>query len=126
MKNLVRLILVVTSLNGCSKNSDQLKDTVPPVITINTPFDGEIFTAGQPINITGSITDNNYIAEVHIHVSNLNNGNLLMDVHLYPAAATTTFSQPITAVSGIDYKIQIIAKDRAVNQTTSSVEVICN
>ena len=46
-----------------------------------------------------------------------------MDVHLYPNSNSTTFNQPITATAGINYKIQVIAKDRAVNESRSSVEV---
>lgn len=111
---------------SCSKNSDDEKDNVLPVITISTPGAGQNFTAGQPIQITGTITDNNYIAEVHIHVSNINTGALLMDVHLYPAAASANFNQSITAATGVSYKIQVIAKDKAVNEARSSVEVSCN
>jgi hypothetical protein len=49
-----------------------------------------------------------------------------MDVHLYPNNSTASFDQSITAASGINYKIQVIAKDRAVNEARSSVEVSCN
>jgi len=101
-------------------------DTTPPVITINTPLSGHVYTPGQSIAISGAITDDKYIAEVHIHVSNLNTGTLLMDVHLYPAGTSSAFNQSITAASGINYKIQVIAKDRGVNETRSSVEVSCN
>lgn len=111
---------------GCSKKSGSEKDTVLPVITISTPLNGQAFTPGQSIPISGTITDNMYIAEVHIHVSNINTGALLMDVHLYPASAGTAFNQSITAVAGINYKIQVIAKDKAVNEARSSVEVTCN
>ena len=119
------IIIAILSNLACSKGTGD-KDTVFPVITINSPADGHVYTAGQTIPIMGHITDNNYIAEVHIHVTNTNTGSLLMDVHLFPNGAAADFDQSLTAAAGINYKIQVIAKDRAVNQAISSVEVSCN
>ena len=113
-------------LFSCSKNSAAEKDTVFPVITLASPANGQNFTAGQTIQISGSITDDKFIAEVHIHVTNTNTGTLLMDVHIYPNGASTTFNQPLTATAGVNYKIQVIAKDRAVNEARTSVDVTCN
>lgn len=120
------LIVVAVVLSSCSKNKESERDKVFPAITINTPVNGQSFTAGQSIPISGSITDNEYIAEVHIHVSNNNTGALLMDVHIYPGSNSTSFNESITASAGINYKIQVIAKDRAVNESRSVVEVSCN
>jgi Bacterial Ig domain len=122
MKTILSFLIVIV-LFGCSKNSATEKDTMLPVITFTSPTNGQNFTAGQTIQITGTITDDKFIAEAHIHVTNTNTGALLMDVHIYPNGSTATFSQPLTATAGVNYKIQIIAKDRAVNESRSSVEV---
>ena len=122
MKTILSFLLIILLL-GCSKDLATKKDTVLPVIAITSPTNGQNFITGQTIQITGTITDDNFIAEVHIHVTNTNTGALLMDVHLYPNSNSTTFNQPITATAGINYKIQVIAKDRAVNESRSSVEV---
>jgi hypothetical protein len=45
---------------------------------------------------------------------------------LCPASATTALNQSLTAATGVTYKIQVIAKDMAVNEARSSVEVSCN
>lgn len=119
-------IITALFLSSCSKNNNSERDKVFPVITINTPVNGQSFTAGQSIPVSGTITDNEYIAEVHIHISNNNTGALLMDVHIYPGSNSTTFNESITASAGINYKIQVIAKDRAVNESRSVVEVSCN
>lgn len=121
-------ILLITTivLASCSKNKVSEKDKVFPVIAINTPVNGQSFTAGLSIPISGTITDNEYIAEVHIHASNNNTGALLMDVHIYPGSNSTNFNESITASIGINYKIQLIAKDRAVNESGSVVEVSRN
>jgi hypothetical protein len=126
MRFVIISILAASIISGCSKNTTAEKDTVLPVIILVTPVSGQNFTAGQTIQISGNITDNKYVAEVHIHVTNTNTGALLMDVHLYPGSNSTTFNQSITATAGVNYKIQIIAKDRAVNEASVSVDVTCN
>ena len=120
------IILLLIFVAACSKDPATANDITAPVITLNSPSANQVYTAGQPINISGSITDNNYIAEVHIHVSNTNTGALLMDVHLYPAGSTATFNQSLSAVAGVNYKIQVIAKDKAVNEGRSTVDASCN
>ncbi len=118
--------LFLLTVSGCTKNDETAADTVFPVITLNSPVNGQNFAAGQPIPISGTISDNNYIAEVHIHVSNISTGSLLMDMHLYPAASTTAFNQVITAAAGVNYKIQVIAKDKNVYESRTTVEVSGN
>ena|ERR1700730_15800413 len=114
-------------LAGCSKNVSGVTDTQLPVITIITPTDGQTFTAGSPMNITGNISDNGTIAEVHVHVTNVTTGTKYLDVHLYPGASTTSFSNhELNAVSGINYKVEVIAIDRGANEARSSVLVSCN
>jgi hypothetical protein len=118
-------LFLLTLLSACGKPAAE-KDKIFPVVSISSPANGQNFTPGQPIPITALVTDETYIAEVHIHVSNTNTGELLMDVHEYPAGKTGNISQSITAVAGVNYKIQVIAKDRAVNETNSTVLVSCN
>ncbi len=112
-------------LSSCGKPAAE-KDKIFPVVSISSPATGQLFTPGQLIPINADIIDETYIAEVHVHVSNTNNGELLMDVHEYPAGKTGTIRQTITAVAGVNYKIQVIAKDRAVNESRQTVEVACN
>lgn len=125
MNRLVFTSIILTLLSACGKSAAE-KDKVFPVVSISSPTAGQVFTPGQLIPINAAITDETYIAEVHVHVSNTNTGELLMDVHEYPAGKTGSISQTITAASGVNYKIQVIAKDRAVNESRQSVEVACN
>lgn len=125
MKTVPSALLTAFLLSACGKPAAE-KDNVFPVVSISSPTAGQVFTPGQLIPVNASITDDTYIAEVHIHISNTNTGALLMDVHEYPAGKTGTVSQSITAVAGVNYKIQVIAKDRAVNETNSTVLVSCN
>lgn len=125
VKKVLSAFVIAFLLSNCGKPAAE-KDKVFPVVSISSPVAGQIFTPGQLIPINAEITDETYIAEVHVHVSNTNNGELLMDVHEYPAGKTGTIRQTITAVAGVNYKIQVIAKDRAVNESRQTVEVACN
>ncbi len=123
MKTLILLFALFSCGVSCTKDAATANDRELPVIIFSSPTTGQVYAAGQAITISGTITDNDSIAEVHIHVTNINTGSLLMDVHLYPGASTASFNQSITAVAGINYKILVTAKDRAVNEGRNSVEV---
>ncbi len=119
------LVTLISFLfTACKKNGAE-EDRIQPVVTITSPANGTVYAAGDVILITGKIIDNDHIAEAHIHIINTNTSALLMDVHLYPATDSTNFNQFIVAGAGINYRIQVIAKDRAINEGRSSVEVSC-
>lgn len=124
MKLLIPLFILLCIGTGCSKSED--KDKNFPGILLLELMNGQVFSPGQAIRIHGNVYDDKYIAEIHIHVSNLNSGALLMDVHDFPGNTSAAFDQSITAVAGVNYRISILAKDRGANQTTMSVEVSCN
>lgn len=125
MKTVLPALFTAFLLSSCGKSAEE-KDKVFPVVNIGSPTAGQVFTPGQLIPINATITDETYIAEVHVHVSNTNTGELLMDVHEYPAGKTGSINQTLTAAAGVNYKIQVIAKDRAVNESRQTVEVACN
>ena len=125
MKTPLFSLIFMILLSACGKPAAE-KDKIFPVVSISSPTAGQVFTPGQLIPINATITDETYIAEVHVHVSNTNTGELLMDVHEYPAGKTGNINQSLTAIAGVNYKIQVIAKDRAVNESRASIEVACN
>ena len=118
-------LFLLTLFSACGKPAAE-KDKILPLVSITSPVNGQTFTPGQLIPISATILDETYIAEVHVHVSNTNTGELLMDVHEYPAGKTGNINQSLTAIAGVNYKIQVIAKDRAVNESRASIEVACN
>lgn len=107
---------------SCSKDKAD-DDTTPPTIQLSTPANNQTFPAGQPINITGTITDNDRIAEVHIHISNNATSQMLIDIHRYPLVSSYTLNESFQAQAGIPYKIQIIATDRSARQDIETVMV---
>jgi Bacterial Ig domain len=124
-KNLVVLLGFV--LLGCSKDDDHTEqDNEPPVIVINSPDNNQVFNAGAKVIITGSVTDNKQVNELHIHVSDIFTGALLIDIHRAPETSSYNLNESFQTQGGIDYKIQVIAKDNSNNENRASVEITTN
>lgn len=111
---------------SCSKNNDSPSDKQAPVVQLVSPVNNQVFNAGDIISINGTVTDNSRIAEIHVHISNNNTAQLLVDIHRYPDAATYTLNETFTAQAGIPYKIQVIATDKSANQKNETVLVTTN
>lgn len=124
MKVLMVTLLII-SLAGCSKDSNS-NDKQAPVVTISTPVSNQRFNAGQTVSITGTVTDNEKLSELHVHISNTDDGALLVDIHRYPSASTYSLSETFLAQAGINYRIQVIAKDNSANEGRASVEISTN
>jgi hypothetical protein len=120
------LLYLLFILAACSKSSGRDKDYDAPVLTLNTPVDNQTYTSGQSIMISGLATDNKYIKEIHIVITNLATGTEYLHVHIHPNSSSFNFNQSYTAEAGIDYKIEIIVDDASTNSTAKSVEVSCN
>ena len=125
MKNLLSLFGLLLFL-ACKKDAATEKDREVPVITLFSPVEGHTYTSGQNIKIAGTITDNNFIAEVHIVLTNNSTGGDILHAHMYAQGDSTSFEHDIPATAGVDYKVVITAVDRNVNQAYSRVLFSCN
>ena len=125
MKLFATIIIVSLLLSGCSKDSTE-KDNELPVVTLSSPANNQVFNAGQNVSITGNISDNKKISEVHVHISNNTTGTLLIDIHRYPETTTYTLNETFQTHAGIQYKIQVIAKDNSANEKRATVEISSN
>jgi hypothetical protein len=125
MKFLLSL-LFLSGIISCSKKGSSTDDKAAPVITITSPTNNQVFNAGATVNINGTMTDNSRISEVHIHVYDNGTGTLLMDMHANPGATSYSLNQSYTAQSGIQYKIQVSAKDNSGNEGIVSVTISTN
>lgn len=125
MKTYVWSILIVFAI-ACSKGSGKEKDYEAPVIMLTAPADNQVFSGGQSIMITGTVTDNKYIEEIHIEITNLANAIEYLHVHIHPGTNTFTINQAFTIQAGIAYKIRVIADDASTNSTVKSVDISCN
>ena len=119
-------LYLVFLLAACSKNNDHPKDTAVPFIILASPTANEVFNAGATVSVNGTITDNTRISEVHVHVYNNTTGALLMDIHRNPSDANYVLNESFTAQTGIQYKIQVIAKDNSANESLVTVYISTN
>lgn len=123
MKTLLLFILIIFGIS-CSKDKDtQLQNSTLPIVAVTNIFEGQTFTSGQTIPISGTVKDDNALAEVRIKVTNAGSGAIVMEKQLTPSSNDFAFSESITASSGVTYKIEVIAKDDAGNLTVLTVNV---
>lgn len=126
MKRLIIAVGCCIAITSCSKKGSTVSDRELPVITINTPAGNQVFQAGDAISVTGTATDNQKLAEVHVHVYNNMTGAELYDIHHNPLAPSYNFSESFTAQAGILYKIQIMAIDVSANTAYATVYASAN
>ena len=121
----VQILILAWLFSACSKKSgnEQPPDTIPPVIALNTPTDGQVFAGDILVSVTGTITDNTEIAEIHVHVYNQANNQLIADIHQNPHTASYALNESFMALKGITYIIQVIAIDKAINQQMKTVTI---
>ena len=126
MKFISGVLVYGLLFTACNKKSGVTPDHTPPAIVLLSPVSGQLFLSGQAIHISGSITDDQFISEAHVHVYNQLTGDKLMDIHLYPSGPTASFNENLAASQGITYQIQVLAADRNSNQSSTTVIVSCN
>ena len=125
MKKSVVLYLLLV-LSACSKKPGTEKDYDAPVLTLNTPTNNQVYTSGQNIMIAGEATDNKFINQIHIVITNLASGVEYLHVHIHPNTNSFNFSQSYTAQAGITYKIEVIVDDPSANSSSKSIQVVSN
>ena len=117
------LLLILTA---CSKGSVNNADHDAPVITLTTPVNNQSYNSGQSIMISGNATDNKFINQIHIVITNIVTGVEYLHVHIHPNTSAFTFNQSFTPQAGISYKIDVIVDDASTNSSAKSVQVSCN
>jgi hypothetical protein len=119
MKALTCLLIVFAAIS-CDK-----EDKEKPVINLTSPSANQQFTAGQVVNITATITDNNDLHEVHLFVDKKSGGSVIHFMeHL--DANTYNLSDSFTAEAGVTYQIVVQATDHADNLASTTLEVAGN
>ena len=73
-KNSVFIFNYFHFLCSCKK-----KDTIPPVVTINSPLNNEIFQIPCNINIIGSTEDNRNIDRIEIDLVSENSASIVQN-----------------------------------------------
>lgn len=71
------LFLIIFILSSCKK-----KDTIPPVVTINSPLNNEIFQIPCNINIIGTTDDNRNIDRIEIDLVSENSTSIVQKLEI--------------------------------------------
>jgi hypothetical protein len=120
------LILMVVFLFSCKKENCIDGDSQMPVIKMTTPTNTQSFTAGQPIPISASITDNQKIREIHLEIINTTTGAFITHEHFSPGKAEFLLSKTFTAQATSAYKIKIEAEDMHANKARTEATITSN
>ena len=122
MKHLIPLAIVIASL-GCSKD----KDKESPVVTITSPTLGQSFEGGDVIRVTGTVTDDQTVSEVNLRVTHAVTGAIILEMTDEPGTPNFNFNYLVgSAITGVHYRIQVIAKDKVRHDDRKIVEFICH
>ena len=118
MKRLTPLILFV--ITACSK-----KDEVAPTISITSPLENQVFTAGQTITIRATVTDNESLHMVHVIAVDNTGGHW---VHSEDHIDGKSFDvvKTFVANAGKNYTISIDATDHDDNIATKEISISSN
>ncbi len=123
---LLFILLSICLLSTTCKKSSADDDKEIPVIVLTAPVNNSTVTAGNTVNITGHVTDNKNIYMIHVHISDLTTGRLLIDIHRYPNSTHYNLAENFTATAGITYQVQVRARDNAANEAVVTHNVSVN
>lgn len=114
-------------LNSCKKDSSSPPANVASVITVDNPTTGLICPNGSPININGTISDDNGLSTAKVEVKNKST-----NVTLYQATINTgnttfyrfTWSYTLTGnTSYVPGSVKVTAKDQLGNEVSKEVDI---
>lgn len=120
MKKMMMLSIAAFLFFGCRKDAG---DTKAPAIVITSPTNGQIYTAGQTVNIVATVTDEDEIHSVHLFVYNKANYSDIIHEENHIDKNMYTLTRSFTAQAGINYLITVQAEDHSYNQSQANVEV---
>ena len=117
------LILTIVLLSACSRSGQLEDDRSAPVITLQSPAENAEFPVGSTAAISGQLSDENRIVQVHLHISSLETGQLLMDIHRYPGSSAYDLDENFQVPATGEYRIQAIARDNAGNEGRQTITI---
>lgn len=111
---------------GCKKDAGTPADTELPRITLTSPVNNQTFTGGQTVSVTGTVTDNNKLREVHLEITNNTTGAFITHEHFAPDAASFALARTFTLTAGNSYKIKVEADDKNDNEAKTELTIVVN
>ena len=113
-------------LFGCTKEHAGEVDTQTPIILMSSPNESQVFAAGDLITISGTITDNNRVGEIHLEILNTKTGAFLTHEHYTAEGASFTLLKTFTAQANAVYRIKVEANDLKGNKAQAQVNISSN
>lgn len=110
-------------LSACSRSDELEDDRSAPVIMLQSPVENAEFMVGSTVAISGQLSDANRIVQVHLHISSLETGQLLMDIHRYPGSSAYDLDESFQVPATGEYRIQVIARDNAGNEGRQTINI---
>jgi hypothetical protein len=135
----VSCLFVFLTLNSCTKGGGgqddggqhtiTFSDYVSPVLEVYTPVDGQAYSSGAAVSITGKITDESGLYQGSIRITKDSNGELvrqqLYEIHGV-LAYNFNISEAISVTAPTDYTVTIKFEDHGLNVATRSVKIKVN
>lgn len=104
-------------------------DTVPPVVTILTPAENQIFANGSVIQITGRITDDEGLYRGSVWLTDDATGVVLKE-QLYEIHGLRLYNYSVNHTAFVtaasDYTVTVRFEDHGYNSVTKSVKIKVN
>ena len=118
MKRFAALFLFFAG--ACTK-----KDEIAPVISILSPIENQVFSAGQTITIRATVTDNESVHMVHVIVTDETGGHWVHSEE-HVDGRTVEIVKTFITNAGKKYTISIDAFDHDENTTTKLMSISSN
>ena len=119
------LFLIIFILCSCKK-----KDTIPPVVTINSPFNNEIFQIPCNINIIGSTEDNRNIDRIEIDLVSENSASIVQKLEIDVDTSYLEFDISLVIndrlLNSGNYYLNVKSYDENQNLTSSYISLYLN
>ncbi len=113
-------------LSACKKDHGEATDTEPPVIKMAAPTNNQSFAVGQTVSISGRITDDTKIGEVHLEITNKTSGAFITHEHFVPDSAGYSLARTFTIPSTAVYEIKVEADDTKGNTSQVQIAISAN
>ena len=118
--NKLILFLLIAFLTGCSKG-----DSTPPLITVTSPVNNQVFISGQSVTVKADIEDEDGLHMVHLIVTD-NAGGHIVHFEEHYEGRTYQMIKSFSVQSGKTYNIEVGATDHNENKGTKTLTVSAN
>ena len=112
------VLMSVAFLVACNKSNG---DKTKPFIVLNSPSANQQFTQFSNVVISGTVTDDKLIYDVHVIVTNLSNMSEVLNVQDTVNTQNYNINEVFNVTVAATYKIHVEADD--VSGNTSVVEI---